>query len=162
MNINNKKGSLGGILALLAFTLFVVCLLAVLLTGADVVKRLTDRDRENYDRMTAIQYVATRIRQSDTENMLSVGTFGGESAIIISEEIEGSIYNTYVYCHEGRLREMFCAADVELDPVFGEEILPMESFLAEDMGEYIKITLDDGIREENLCFAVRNRKGDSQ
>lgn len=162
MNTNNKKNSLGGILALLAFTLFVVSLLAVLLTGADVVKRLTTRDRENYDRMTAVQYVATRIRQSDSEGVLSVGTFGGESAIIISEDIEGSIYNTYVYCHKGSLREMFCAEGVELDPVFGEEIIPMESFTAEDRGEYISITLNDGIREENLCFLLRNRKGEEQ
>ena len=99
---------MGGILALVAFTLFVASLLMVLLTGADVVKRLTDRDRENYDRMTATQYIATRVHQSDVDGMLSVGTFGENSAIIITEEIEGSLYNTLVYCHNGYLREMFC------------------------------------------------------
>lgn len=153
-----KKGSLGGILALVAFTLFVASLLMVLLTGADVVKRLTDRDRENYDRMTATQYIATRVHQSDVDGMLSVGTFGENSAIIITEEIEGSLYNTLVYCHNGYLREIFCAADAELSPTFGEEIVPMESFVAEDMGDHIRVTVSDGKREDTLYFSLRSRK----
>ena len=153
-----KKGSMGGILALAAFTLFVASLLMVLLTGADVVKRLTARDRENYDRMTATQYIATRIHQADVDGMISVGTFDGNSAIIITEEIEGSQYNTLVYCYNGYLREMFCAADAELSPTFGEEIVPMESFFAEDMGEYLSVTVSDGTREDTLYFSVRSRK----
>ena len=115
MNNKIKKGSLGGILALLAFTLFVASLLMVLLTGADVVKRLTDRDRENYDRMTATQYIATRVHQSDVDGMLSVGTFG-------------------------------------------EEIVPMEAFVAEDMGDHIRVTVSDGKREDTLYFSLRSRK----
>ena len=46
------------LLALLLFGLFSVCVLAVLLTGADAYRRLTQRDRLAFDSRTCTQYVA--------------------------------------------------------------------------------------------------------
>ena len=46
--------------ALLLFGVFAVCVLAVLLSGADAYQRLTRRDQNAFDRRTAAQYLATR------------------------------------------------------------------------------------------------------
>lgn len=50
---------MGGLLALLLLLVFAVCVLSVLLTGADTYQTLTRRDQDSYDRRTAAQYLAT-------------------------------------------------------------------------------------------------------
>ena len=96
MKTQTKSNSLGGILVLLAFALLIVCLLMVLLTGADVVNRLTERDKVNYDRRTAVSYMTMRIRQSDSDGVLSVGNYSDGDALIITEDIEGISFQTLI------------------------------------------------------------------
>ncbi len=54
---------LNGLMALLLFGVFAACVLAVLLTGANAYRRLTQRDQEAYLRRTCVQYLATRVRR---------------------------------------------------------------------------------------------------
>ena len=58
------KHHLDGLIALLLFGVFAVCVLVVLLTGADAYRRLTQRDEAAYDRRVCAQYMATRLRQA--------------------------------------------------------------------------------------------------
>ena len=100
-----------GVFVLLLFCVFAVCVLSVLLTGAGAYRRLTERDRVSYDRRTAAQYIAEKVRQADTWDDVSV------------EEIDGETYLTRIYYHDGYIRELFCAADAEMEPGDGEQII---------------------------------------
>ena len=99
-----------GLLILLLFGVFAVSILAVLLSGAGVYRRLAERDDRSYDRRTAVQYVATRVRQADQAGGVSVRTFEGCPALILSEEIEGELYETRIYHYDGYIRELFVSA----------------------------------------------------
>ena len=59
---------LNGLMALLLFGVFAACVLAVLLTGANAYRRLTQRDQAAYLRRTCVQYLATRVRQADSRD----------------------------------------------------------------------------------------------
>ena len=83
---------MGGLLALLLLGVFAVCVLSVLLTGAEGYRRLTERDREAYSWRTAAQYLTTKIRQADQWNGVSVENFGGRDALALTEEIGGEDY----------------------------------------------------------------------
>ena len=50
---------------LLLFGVFAVCVLSVLLTGADAYRRMTERDNRAYDRRTCVQYVVTEFGVAD-------------------------------------------------------------------------------------------------
>ena len=113
-------------MALLLFGLFAVCILSVLLTGADVYKRLTERDRDVHEMRTAGQYLATKVRQADAAGWIRVEKFEGLDALVIEEEIEGTVYQTWIYCHDGFIKELFAAADSGLKPEDGEKILEAE------------------------------------
>ena len=65
------------LIALLLFGVFAVCVLAVLLTGADAYRRLTLRDQEASTRRACTQYIATKVRQSDAADNLSVANVQG-------------------------------------------------------------------------------------
>ena len=155
-----KKNNLGGILALLVFAVFAVSVLMILLNGADIVQKVSERDRASFDRRTAAQYVTTRIRQADEAGMIGVRTTDGRDVLVLSEEIDGYVYETLVYCCDGYLREMFCESGLEQDPEFGEKILPLEGFETgiEDGVLRIVITFADG-DEERLIYGLRSERG---
>ena len=136
-----RKSDMSGILVLLVFAVFMVSVLFVLLTGADVVQTLTQRDQDSFDRRTAAQYVTTRVRQADSSGMVAVREFGDGAALVLSEEIQGAVFETTVYCYDGYLRELFVEEGLTMDPEFGEKILPMKSFHVLDCGTHLQVEL---------------------
>lgn len=115
------KHQLDGLIALLLFGVFAVCVLIVLLTGADAYRRLTERDQNNYQTRTLVQYIAARVRQADGADRISIEDFGGVQALRLADE-DGA-YITRVYCYDGWLMELYSGADSEMDPQDGERIL---------------------------------------
>ncbi len=93
--------------ALLVYGVFAACVLAVLLTGANAYRRLTLRDREVDNRRTCVQYIATRVRQSDHAGGVAVEDFGGGALVLNAD----SDYPTWIYCRDGWLMELYCLAE---------------------------------------------------
>ena len=127
------KHQMDGLLMLLLFGVFAVCVLAVLLTGADAYRGLTQRDQAAFDRRSGVQYIATRVRQGDTEDSVTVEPFEDVTALVLTDE-EG--YVTKVYCYDGWLMEMYCAADAELEPIDGQKVMRMDG---------LELSLEDGL-----------------
>ena len=146
------RHQLDGLIALLLFGVFSVCVLAVLLTGADAYRRLTDRDRAAFDRRTTLQYIATRVRQGDREGGVSVAEFNGLDALVFDE---GDGYVTRVYCHNGYIVELYAEEYLDLDLSSGEPIMAAEplDFSMED--GLLKVTSG----EDSLVLSLRSGKG---
>lgn len=155
-----KKRNLSGLLVLLIFAVFAISVLMILLSGADIVRRLTGRGQDAYDHRTAVQYLTTRVHQADSAGSVAVGAEEGGDVLILTEEIDGAQYETRVYCYDGYLREMFCSAGAGLPPEFGEKILPMTSFriALEDSVLSGSFTLTDG-SSEAFCLFLRSKGG---
>ena len=126
MKMGERKRKTDLLLVLLLFGVFAVCILSVLLTGADAYRRLAERDGASYDSRTASQYLATRVRQADVAGAVEIEDFHGVDALVFTEEIKGELYKTRVYCRGGYLRELFATAGGEFLPEDGEKILEAE------------------------------------
>lgn len=126
--------------ALLLFGIFAACVLTVLLTGADAYRRVTERDREAYDRRTCIQYVATRIRQADAAGSVSLETFGGVKALVLKDG-EDEEYLIRVYYHDGYLMELYSEAGLDMSPGDGEKIMACD---------WMRLSLKDGLLKVDL------------
>ena len=145
-----------GLLALLLFAVFAACVLAVLLTGARAYKRLTQRDQAAYDSRTCVQYVATRVRQSDTARGVEVAPFGDARALVLPEE-SGCV--TRVYWYDGWLMELYSAPGTELSPEDGTRLLEAEQvdFTLED--GLLRAEIRSGGQQSTLCLSLRSGKG---
>lgn len=142
--------------ALLLFGVFAVCVLAVLLTGADAYRRLTQRDQAAYDRRTCVQYIVTRVRQSDVLGGIAVEPFGTGNALVLRD---GSGYLTRVYSHGGYIMELFSEEEAELAPEDGEKImesLGMDFSLAQDV---LTVTVREGERDSRVFLSLRSGEG---
>ena len=156
----SKKNRSGSVLILLVFAVFAVSVMMILLTGADAVGKLNKRDQESYDQRTLLQYITTRVRQADQCGMVTVRDFGDTDALVLGQEIDGSYYETLVYCHEGYLRELFTEADAEMDAEFGEIILPVRNVCFYDETTHIRaeLTLSNG-QKECILLMMRSERG---
>jgi hypothetical protein len=146
--------SISALAALLTFTLFASCILSVLLSGAGAYRRLSQRDKEDFQRSTCAQYVATKLHQVD--DCVTVGSFGGQDALLISQELDGEEYLTRIYCFNGYLMELFSAADADFSPEDGERVLPLKDFSLSLEGELLTAKMtgeDDAVVE--LCISLR-------
>ena len=162
MRERERKPDMGGLLVLLLLGVFAVCVLSVLLTGAEGYRRLTERDRESYNWRTAAQYLTTRVRQADLEGGVTLEDFGGRDALALTEVIDGEAYVTRVYWDGGYIRELFAAADAEMAPEDGEKILEADGlnfFPGPTGGEIIAELTDSAGETTRLVLALRSGEG---
>ena len=158
-----KKNQLSGVLVLLVFAVFGVSVLLVLLTGADVVKTLSERDQESYDRRTTMQYITTRVRQADEAGCVAVESIDGVDVLILREEIEGEHYETRVYCYDGYVRELFAFAEDEFFAGDGEAVLKAENLSLRMEGQVITAELTDPTGQvQTLTLYLRSGEGRGQ
>lgn len=139
------------LLGLPVFALFALCLLLTVLTGAKAYRQTVEITEDTSDRRTKLQYLSTKVRQGQD---ISLEDFGGCEALALREEIDGECYVTYVYCHGGWLRELFCADGASLSPEDGETVIRADSltFLLED--DLITLQLDG----ETLYLSLHQKK----
>lgn len=152
-----RKHQIDGLLVLLLFSVFAISILSVLLTGADAYKRLADRDNAAYDRRTAEQYVATKVRQAAGE--VTVVSFDGVPAIQLAEEVDGETYTTRVYWFDGYIRELFSSAEDDLLPEDGEQVFPADAMTVELNGELLRIRITDDGQTTEQFLACRSGEG---
>lgn len=93
------------------FGVFAVSALTVVTIGADVYQRTVQDMSRNYDTRTAVSYLTQKVRQADC--LLPDGTPGvslsrlsGCPALVLTEDIDGEAYCTWLYLHDGFLREL--------------------------------------------------------
>lgn len=141
MKQENKQSSLSTVAALLILAVFAFSVLGVLLTGAQAYKRLTGLGNQSYDSRTGCAYLASRFRQAT--GIAQVEAFGESDALVFYEQLGGSEYVTRIYCHEGWLMELFCAASGELGPEAGEKILPIRALQLEQQDKLVRIRMED-------------------
>ena len=100
-----------GLTVLLLFAVFAVCILLVLLLGADTYRGITQRGQAAYDRRTAVQYLSAKVRQAKNGGAVSLSSSGAAGdTLSLAERAGGGDYVTLIYCYDGWLRELFSAA----------------------------------------------------
>lgn len=160
MKNKENKSQIEGFLVLVLFGVFAVCILAVLITGADTYKRLVSRQQNAYAGRTIPQYLATKVRQADCQGAVRIGDFGGVEALELVEWFDTEEYITRIYCYDGYLRELFFAASGEFGPEDGEKILEAEQvdFSLKTDVLSISVTKEDGEKIE-LELLLRSTEG---
>ena len=159
MKEQDKRISVCSLAPLLLFLVFTTCIVIVLLTGADTYQNFTTRDQSCYERRTIVQYLTTRIRQSDGTDRIFVEKSGEGDTLFLCETLDGKTYHTRIYCHEGSLRELFCEEHITFAPIAGETILPcknMQLDLSRDLLTILLTYPDDS--SETLVLSLRSGK----
>lgn len=113
----------------IAFTLALLCVFAVtvllvLVSGARAYRDIQTSLEHSYTARTCVSYIAAKARHYDELGALSVGRLGEVPALCLHEQPgPGEEYITYIYYHEGWVRELYAPADTSLDPDAGLTVI---------------------------------------
>ncbi len=133
----------------LLFFLFACCMFTVLLTGAKIYRNVSSVMEEQFSVTTCASYLSAKVRHYDVPDGVSVEPFGEKECLIFREEIDGEAYVTYLYCKDGSLMELFCAADLDILPEDGESIMPLDELQVSMDGNLISFICEvDGEKAE--------------
>ncbi len=156
---SKQKQNLSGLIVLVLFGVFAVCILAVLLSGTSVYDRLVERDEKAFDDRTAGQYLATRIHSAVNADAISLTEVEGSTAIRMTEYYGDEEYMTLLYCRDGWLYELFAESDIDIEPEAGEKILPAEKIDGEIENGLLTLHLKDSSGEQTVRIALRRGEG---
>ena len=124
-----RNGTADIIFTLVLFCVFTISVLMVLLSGAGVYKGIVEAMDGSYEERTCLQYIGAKILHYSGEGTVSEADINGVGALILTENIEGYDYNTYIYLHEGKIKELFTAGDLPFYPEDGLDILEAEGLV---------------------------------
>lgn len=156
MNDIHDFTKIKNMMALLLCAMFFLLCASLTLAGGRIYAQTVSAGDVNYQSRTALSYLVNQIRQGDRgEGGIIITSFGGQDAICIRENLEGSSFLTLLYCYDGQLRELFTEEGTQLQPADGTPLLPLEdlSLALEGSVVTLKVTLPEqgGVRQVSLA-----------
>ncbi len=156
---NKNKHIIDTVFILCLMFLFILSGLSVITIGASIYKKNVDTMSANYSKRIACAYITEKIRQSDNKGMIHVESIFDQNTLVLQEEINGQLYNTYIYDYDGYLMELFASADLkELYPQSGQKILEITSFEINEISDNLlsaEIIINEG-DSESVYIAKRS------
>lgn len=148
---------------LMLFAVFVLSVFSVLIYGANVYRKTAEASYFNYTERTCLSYITQKIRHYDQKDCVKTENINGTDALVLKENIDGTIYNTYIYCDNGYVKELFCEDGYEFVPSDGMEIIEADSLTfeyAENNIIKISCTGKDGISETVYAFVKGGKEAE--
>ena len=141
------------------FCVFTAAALMLMMIGVQAYRSTAANMRDTFSTRTAISYVAEKIRRCDAAGALALGDVEGRPALVLSEELAGSLYHTYIYADGEDLCELTVQADAAVRADMGEHILQVRDFAIDDAGNgfYAFSASDSGGR--TLRYLIHPRSG---
>jgi len=118
-----KQSRIDMLFVLIVLCVFAVSALASLTFGGSVYKNAIEQSHARYDERTSLSYIWTKVKNADEYGRVFVDIFNGEKALIIEEDLFGEVYATYIYFHDGWIKEIFGDTAYEYNLTDGQSIL---------------------------------------
>ena len=158
---NKRKHTIDTVFVICLLLLFVLSALSVIAIGASIYKKNVGNMADNSAHRIACAYVTEKVRQADNKGRIDVEELFGENALVLSEEVNGTTYNTYIYDYDGQLMELFARADLgSFYPQSGQKIMSVGSFDVEQVTDSMFraiVVFDNGYRDY-IYIAKRSKK----
>jgi hypothetical protein len=146
-----KNHTIDTVFVICLLLLFVLSSLSVIAIGASIYKKNVREMGDNSSHRIACAYITEKVRQADEGGQIRVEEIFGENALVLTKEIKGVTYNTYIYDYDGNLMELFARSDLgSFYPQSGQKILKVDSFDIEEVSEGLfraDVIMSDGLED---------------
>ncbi len=136
------------------FLVFAFSALALLTLGANIYQKTANHMSVNFNSRTSFAYVTQKLRTMDEADSVSVGTFDGCDAILMKENINNTIYITYLYAYDGNLYELTTRADIALNAEAGNPIVAVNKFsITQENSNLYRVSITT-VDDENIVLLL--------
>ena len=143
------------IFALALLCVFAVSSVLLVTIGGGVYRDIVAGMNENYALRTSLSYAATKVRQGDLGDGVSLREQNGTKALVVEESWEDRVFETWVYHWDGKLWELFIEQGEAFDPSGGMEVMEIENFSIEEKDGLFTFTAEEGEATESLSVLRR-------
>lgn len=109
------------------FLLFVLAAMLVVVLGSNIYAGSVRGMSEHGEVRTAVSYITQKVRQDREQGAVSIESFGGSDALVLSENTDGTVYETRLYLYDGHLTELLAVQGSDLSPDAGTPVMTMQS-----------------------------------
>lgn len=162
MNEKQDKHIIDILFVVALFGLFVLSAVFLISIGANIYTKTMSNMDQNFNSRTAVAYINEKIRQSDKAGCISIGSFDGNDAIIISTCINNKEYLTYIYEYNGTLMELMKRPEINLTPAAGQKLIDVNSFQIDRINDnlvHISLKLADD-DDYDFNISIHSEGGD--
>ena len=153
-----RQTGAGAIAALILTCVFGATLLLSLAAGAGVYRNVAARTEQGANTRVGLAYLTAKLHGSDRADAVYAGTFGGNDAVYLLQDIDGLAYETILYVYDGQLRELLCEQGWELEPEDGEVIADAQSLMVAEIADgLLRLTYTDGGSTETADIYIRSK-----
>lgn len=135
-------------LVMLLLALFGITVMALIQSGSSAYKKIADNRTAETNARVALAYLEVRLRQNDAQGSIAIkeNPFAPGNALVLHEQFEGEVYDTWVYFLDGTLYEC------NLLPAGEPPSVELSSAIAQ-MEEYTLEVLPGGTLRQNARFS---------
>lgn len=157
------------------FILFTISALMLVSVGVEVYKQTAEKMNDNSDIRTSVSYITEKIRQSDTlltsedlssSSAVSISHLSTQTALKLTQEIDGQYYDTYLYLYDGFLKELLIKDGTDLGEqvlMAGRDILKLKAFEIEQVSPNLfSIELTTTDNQTQTLFVSTHCKADTK
>lgn len=129
MKFGKRDKSIVDVLFLLVlFGVFLLCALFIVLFGAKIYGNTVKNSTNEFNSRTSIAYVSEKIRQHDNAYGIEITGLDKDSTIKLSQELDGRVIVTYLYCYDNKLMEYTTNEGNVLNKQYGTYIMDLSGF----------------------------------
>jgi hypothetical protein len=161
MRSAKRLHSISGLFAFVLIGVFALCALIIVVAGVNSYRSMGRANLLSSQQRIALGYVSGKLRALGDADGVSIREEQGVKLLVLSEEADGTAYETRIFFEGGRLYEQFCEAELDFGPEGAEPIALLPGFQFERTGGLVTLSarLNDGAEAET-CVALRAGEGD--
>lgn len=127
---NSGKSSIEWLLVMLLLVLFAGGIFILAASSSDTYSKISSQSKADGEMRTALAYIGTKLKQNDKIDTVEViqRTDMASPAILIKENLLGTLYETWIYYDLGVLREVTIPENAKLDASMSFEIASLKYF----------------------------------
>ena len=149
--MGKKKHSVNIMFTILLLGIFALTAIFVAVMGAKVYANSADKLQANFDTRTSIVYLSEKIRTCPGDDY-QVREVNGSTALVLSENIGGQVYESWVFVVSDKLCETTVARGDTVFPGVAQQIMSLKSFHAELKDGGIELTVVTASGDSSTTF----------
>ena len=138
--MGKRKHSTNMMFTVLLLGIFALAAIFVAVLGAKVYANSADKMQANFDTRTSIVYLSEKIRTNPGDKY-DVREINGSTALVLSEEINDIVYESWIFVANDRLSEIMVKEGDTVLPGTAQQIMDLKSLDAEVRDGGIEITV---------------------
>ena len=156
--IGKKKHSVNMMFTVLLLGIFAMAAIFVAVLGAKVYANSADKMHANFDTRTSLVYLSEKIRTSQGDNFTVRSLDDGTTALVLTEEVRGTVYESWIFVSNDRLCEITVAEGDKVLPGIAQQIMDLKSFNAIIHDHGVEITVITLAGDTNTTY-IHGRTG---